>query len=120
MTLFLGIDLGASSVKACLLYADGKSVERRALVRARVQTHHFKASHHIKASHSEQDPADWRQAMARALAQLNETHASDMAKLQGISFSGGAHIGVLCDAKGQPLRRAIMWTTNALRPSRLS
>jgi xylulokinase len=109
MTLFLGIDLGASSVKACLLYADGKSVERRALVRARVQTHHFKASHHIKASHSEQDPADWRHAMARALAQLNETHASDMAKLQGISFSGGAHIGVLCDAKGQPLRRAIMW-----------
>jgi xylulokinase len=103
MTLFLGIDLGASSVKACLLYAAGETVERRALVRASIQTHH------PQTGHSEQDPADWRQAMAEALAQLTKSHASDMAKLEAISFSGGAHIGVLCDAKAQPLRRAILW-----------
>ncbi len=103
MTVFLGIDLGASSVKACLLYADGRSLERRDLVRANVKTYP------LEAGHSEQDPAIWRQAMAEALAQLNEAHGDDMAKLQGISFSGGAHIGVLCDAKAQPLRNAIMW-----------
>ncbi|MBT5157235.1 MAG: hypothetical protein HOK33_01330 [Rhodobiaceae bacterium] len=103
MTVFLGIDLGASSLKACLLRVTKGAVERTALVRASIKTHH------LDTGHSEQEPADWRQAMAEALAQLNETHSAEMAQLQGIGFSGGAHIGVLCDAQAKPLRRAIMW-----------
>ena len=101
MTRFLGIDLGASSLKACLVDATGT---RLAMARADILTR-YPAS-----GHAEQDPADWRDALHRAVAALNRSHAADMGALHGIAFSGGAHIGVLADADGLPLRPAIMWS----------
>ena len=101
MTRFLGIDLGASSLKACLVDTTGT---RLALARADIPTR-YPAS-----DHAEQDPADWRAALHRAIAALNRSHAADMAALHGIAFSGGAHIGVLADADGQPVRPAILWS----------
>ncbi len=100
MTFFLGIDLGASSLKACLINAQG---ERLALVRAALETHR------PATGWSEQNPEAWRAGVSDALQQLHETHAAEMAQLSGISFSGGAHIGVLCDEDARPLRPAIMW-----------
>ena len=101
MTRFLGIDLGASSLKACLVDAGGT---RLALVRAALTTRH------PAPGQTEQDPAAWRTALNQAIADLRQSHAADMAALDGIAFSGGAHIGVLTDADGTPLRPAIMWS----------
>lgn len=101
MTRFLGIDLGASSLKACLIDATGR---RLALARADI------ATHHPAPGQAEQDPADWPAAMHQAVTELGQSHAADMAALQGIAVSGGAHIGVLANAEGTPLRPAIMWS----------
>jgi xylulokinase len=101
MAFFLGIDLGASSIKACLVDDTGQRV---AMARAEIPTTH------PAPFHAEQDPADWRAALLEALATLSRSHAADMAKLAGMAFSGGAHIGVLTDADGAPLRPAIMWS----------
>ena len=101
MTRFLGIDLGASSLKACLVDATGA---RLALVRADIPTRH------PAPGQAEQNPADWRTAMQTALAELQATHQDAVADISGIAFSGGAHIGVLTDADAVPLRPAIMWS----------
>ena len=100
MDMFLGIDLGASSLKACLIAADGTV---RALVRMPVDTHR------PAPGLSEQRPQDWREALHGAMAALNARHGGDMAALQGACVSGGAHIAVLCDAEDTPLAPAIMW-----------
>lgn len=97
MRLFLGIDLGASSLKACVIDDSGK---RRAMTRAAVKTL-LPAPGHV-----EQDPHDWRMALDAALQALS---SADRAQIAGICFSGGAHIGALCDAQARPLQNAIMW-----------
>ncbi|MBL6761456.1 MAG: hypothetical protein ISQ19_02035 [PS1 clade bacterium] len=99
MEVFLGIDLGASALKACLIGGDGKTVAR-----ARADY----ATAHPQPGMSEQNPADWRAALLAALGQLAKT--TDLEGVQAISFSGGAHIGVLCDGDGAPLHPAIMWS----------
>lgn len=101
MEFFLGIDLGASALKACLIDEAGQSL---GIARAPYPTHS------PEIGHSEQDPQDWRKAMQKALAELRQTHADAFAGIKAVSFSGGAHIGVLCDAANMPLRPAIMWS----------
>lgn len=101
MTYFLGIDLGASSLKACLIDAAGAQL---AMARAPLMTHH------PKPGHAEQKPAEWRAAMQNAVADLVNDHGEAMADLRAIAFSGGAHIGVLCDGAARPLADAIMWS----------
>lgn len=101
MAYFLGIDLGASSLKACLIDAAGKAV---GMARAAI------ATHYPARGQAEQNPADWHAAMQAALAELRAGHQDAFAAIGGIAFSGGAHIGVLTAADGAPLRNAIMWS----------
>ena len=107
MAYFLGIDLGASSLKACLVDDTGR---RTGMSRAAITTRH------PAAGHAEQAPQDWRTALKTALAELRTTHASAMTAIGGMAFSGGAHIGVLCDGAGAPLRDAIMWSDQRAAP----
>jgi xylulokinase len=100
MDNFLGIDLGASALKACLIDAEGGM-----LLSARAPYD----THQPKPGHSEQNPADWRAAMQSALADLRTQNGDALDNIAGISFSGGAHIAVLCDGAGAVLRPAIMW-----------
>ncbi|MGB0343654.1 MAG: xylulokinase [Parvibaculales bacterium] len=107
MDIFLGIDLGAGSLKATLIAGDRLSDGQNALLAsasAPVETYQ------PAPGHIEQNPQDWRRAMQQALAELTASHAEAMRGLTGIAFSGGAHIGVLCDGAGAPLRPAIMWS----------
>ena len=101
MGFFLGIDLGASALKACLMDATG-----RPLLTARASYD----THHPQPGHSEQNPADWLAAMHSALAALRHEQAEAYEAIDAIGFSGGAHIGVLCDGAAKPLRPAIMWS----------
>lgn len=103
MTHFLGIDLGASSLKLSLIDGDARLV---AMARAPLVTA-FPA-----AGQAEQNPADWCAALKSALTDLSSdlSAADKLPQLAAICLSGGAHIGVLCDAHAVPLRPAIMWS----------
>ena len=106
MDLFLGIDLGASSLKACLVDGQGRQVKD-----ARVEI----ATAHPANGFSEQDPADWRLAMARACMALAGGQ-NGLVDVKAVSFSGGAHIAVLCDGEARPLRPAILWSDQRAAP----
>ena len=101
MSNFLGIDLGASALKACLIDGAG-----RTLLTARAPYD----THHPQPGHSEQMPADWRAALQSALAELRMQNGNALDQIAALSFSGGAHIAVLCNGTGTPLRPAIMWS----------
>src|SRR3989442_7210950 len=95
--MFLGIDLGTSSLKALVLDVDGAIVGRAA------------ASYSMSAPQpgwSESDPQDWWQAAATATKQATGDHAAEIA---AIGLSGQMHGVVLSDDMGQPLRPAILW-----------
>src|SRR2546421_4716546 len=95
--MFLGIDLGTSSLKALVLDGDGAIVGRAA------------ASYSMSAPQpgwSESDPQDWWQAAGIAARQAAGDHAAEIA---AIGLSGQMHGVVLSDDMGQPLRPAILW-----------
>src|SRR2546422_9621104 len=95
--MFLGIDLGTSSLKALVLDVDGAIVGRAA------------ASYSMSAPQpgwSESDPQDWWQAAGIAARQAAGDHAAEIA---AIGLSGQIHGVVLSDDMGQPLRPAILW-----------
>lgn len=101
MSYFLGIDLGASSLKASLV--DGQA---RQLASASAPI----ASVHPQAGQVEQNPADWLSALCHVLASLQHTQENSFSQIEAICFSGGAHIAVLQGADGAVLRPAIMWS----------
>lgn len=96
--MFLGVDLGTSSVK--LLLADGKG--------------HIlgqqSAEYPISYPHehwSEQNPEDWWDGFCRALAALGIGHKLE--RITHMSFSGQMHGLVLLDEKDKIIRPALLW-----------
>jgi xylulokinase len=100
MTLLLGIDQGAGSVKATVVdAASGSTVSEGSA---------SLVTHTPQSGWAEQDPSDWRTAAIAAVRA--SLRGVDAAQIAAVSFSAGAHIGVLTDAVGQPLRRALLWS----------
>ncbi|WP_434362646.1 xylulokinase [Parasalinivibrio latis] len=100
MAHFLGIDIGTSSVKAILMDESGSVVGS--------------ASRSYPASQpqplwSEQDPDTWWHGTITALSELQQTHPDAYQDTVGIGLSGQMHGAVVLDAKGKPLRPAILW-----------
>ena len=98
--MFVGIDLGTSSVKALLV--DG---EQRVLASAAVPLTVSRPA----PGHSEQNPEDWWQAMLTALDALRAGHSAELAAVRAIGLSGQMHGAVLLDAAGAVLRPCILW-----------
>ena len=98
--MFLGLDFGTSAVKALLV--DG---EQHVIGSASVALQVSRPA----PGWSEQDPADWFQAMLDAVDGLCRDHPAAMAAVQGIGLSGQMHGAVLLDAMGAVLRPAILW-----------
>lgn len=92
----LGIDLGASSLKATLLNPDKGTV--LATSSQPISTHY------PYPNWSEQDPQHWYRALCDAVLPLAAKH-----NIIALSISAGAHIPVLLDHHNQPVRPAIMW-----------
>ncbi|BAU42090.1 xylulokinase [Leptolyngbya sp. O-77] len=95
--MFLGIDLGTSSLKVLLMSADGTVIAE--------------ASHPypVNAPYpgwAESDPQDWWNAGAIAVRKAVQSYA---AQVQAIGLSGQMHGVVVCDGVGNPLRPAILW-----------
>ena len=98
--MFIGIDLGTSSVKALLV--DG---EQRVLATG----HAALAVSRPAPGHSEQDPADWWEAVLAAVDALAAERPKEIAATEGIGLSGQMHGAVLLDGAHRVLRPAILW-----------
>lgn len=100
-TCLLGIDLGASSLKATLIAPDG-TVKASASAPVSTQVRHF--------GWAEQDPAAWFAALCAAVPEVLAKAGVSPSRIAGIGISAGAHIPVLTDADNAVLRPAIMWS----------
>jgi xylulokinase len=98
--MYLGLDVGTSSVKAVLIDGDQGIVA--------TQTASLDVSR-PQPGWSEQDPADWWRATIAALDGLAVVAPERLAATRGIGLSGQMHGATLLDAADQPLRRCILW-----------
>src|SRR5262245_27674378 len=98
--MFIGIDLGTSSIKSILIDGDGRLIAT--------------ASEALQVSrpapgHSEQDPESWYQATLAALDNLAQQAPREMAAVRGIGLSGQMHGATLLGNTGGVLRPCILW-----------
>ena len=101
--MFLGIDLGTSSLKALVLDVDGSIVGTGS------------ASYSLTTPQpgwAESDPEAWWQAAATAVHEAAGEHASEVA---AVGLCGQMHGVVLSDDAGGPLRPAILWADGRSR-----
>ena len=96
--LYIGIDLGTSSVKLLLMDENG-TVEN---IVSREYPLYFP-----HPGWSEQEPADWYRETVQGLKELLE--GFDKSRVNGISFGGQMHGLVILDEKDEVIRPAILW-----------
>jgi xylulokinase len=99
-SMFLGIDLGTSEIKALLMDEAGHAVG---------VSHHALTVSRPQPRWSEQSPEEWWQGTLRAVDQLRERHPGELAAVRGIGLSGQMHGATLLDRADRPLRAAILW-----------
>jgi xylulokinase len=95
--MFVGIDLGTSSVKAVLTDDAGELVAESAAPLTVSRPHPL---------WSEQDPQAWWQATVAAVAGLG---APSLRQVRAVGLSGQMHGAVLLDAAHRTIRPAILW-----------
>ena len=99
--LLMGVDLGAGGVKVSIITADGATAgDGSAAI----------VTHAPQFGWAEQDPGDWWAASCAAIRKALSAAGARPDEIAAVGVSGGAHIGVLTDAVGTPLRRAILWS----------
>ena len=101
MKLLLGIDFGTGGCKVTAISAENGALAGEASVEYR--------THHEHPGWSEQDPADWWEALRAALAKL-AGKGVDLSRVAALSLDGSTHNAVLLDRSFRPVRRTIMWT----------
>lgn len=98
--MYLGLDIGTSSVKGVLINADQKIL----LTEAAPLTVSRPAP-----GWSEQAPEHWWRAANRVVREMARKRPKAVAAVQGIGLSGQQHGATLLDRSGQVLRPAILW-----------
>ena len=98
--MFLGIDLGTSSIKVVLLDNEEKLIDS-ASVPLTIQ--------HPQPGFSEQNPQEWWQALQHAMQQLKQRQSILLQQVKAIGFSGQMHGATLLDEHGDILRPCILW-----------
>lgn len=96
--LYLGVDLGTSSMKVLLVDGAGK------VLRSTSQSYPLMMP---QPGWSEQDPAEWWSALCVCVPKLLE--GIDGAQVAGLSVGGQMHGLVALDENDQVLRPAILW-----------
>lgn len=98
--MFLGIDLGTSSLKVVLLDNNEKLIDSVSMPLS---------LQHPQPGFSEQNPEEWWQALQQAMSQLKSRQAPALLQLRAIGFSGQMHGATLLDEQGRALRPCILW-----------
>ncbi|MBX2840072.1 MAG: xylulokinase [Gammaproteobacteria bacterium] len=98
--MYLGIDLGTSSVKTVLMD------ENQTVVAS--STADMEVSR-PDTGWSEQDPAAWIRGIESTLDELKSNHAKSMNGVRGIGLSGHMHGATLLDKHDEVLRPCILW-----------
>ena len=96
--LYIGIDLGTSSVKLLLMDSSGKIVN--------IVTEEYPVSY-PHPGWSEQRPEDWYEKTVAGVRKL--IREADREQIAGISFGGQMHGLVILDGDDQVIRPAILW-----------
>ena len=98
--MYLGIDIGTSSVKAVLLESSGGVLGEAAAPLELA---------HPQPLWSEQNPQDWMVAVYEVCAALRGSHAQAWQRIRAVGLSGQMHGAVCLGADDAPLRAAILW-----------
>ena len=98
--MFIGLDIGTSSVKAILLGED-QSLIASATADLTVERPH--------PGWSEQDPVSWWTACEGVLDDLKARVPAELTAVKGIGLSGHMHGATLLDDTGKPVRPCILW-----------
>lgn len=98
--MYLGIDLGTSSVKTVLM-DENQNVLASSTANMDVTR--------PETGWSEQDPASWVAGMESTLGELHANHPKHMQAVRGIGLSGHMHGATLLDASDEVLRPCILW-----------
>lgn len=96
--LYIGVDLGTSSVKMLLMDEKGNIKN--------IVTKEYPL-YFPKTGWAEQNPTDWYHALVEGIKEL--TKDADVNEVDGISFSGQMHGMVILDDMDQVIRPAILW-----------
>lgn len=98
--MYLGIDLGTSSVKV-LLVDEMQNIIGSASQEIAVDRPH--------RGWSEQSPAEWVASTNRAVLDLKREYGSLFSAIRGIGLSGQMHGATILDKAGKVLRPCILW-----------
>ena len=98
--MYLGLDIGTSSVKGLLLDSDMGFVASASSPLAVMRPHE---------GWSEQAPQDWCDAIEDVMAELSARAGDALRDVLSIGLSGHMHGMVALDAAGDVLRPAILW-----------
>ncbi|KGR89411.1 xylulose kinase [Ureibacillus massiliensis 4400831 = CIP 108448 = CCUG 49529] len=100
MKYVIGIDLGTSAVKTCLMNEQGQIIDEASCAYKLYQE---------KPGFSEQKPQDWIDGVMSTIQEIVGRYTGEVADIIGISYSGQMHGLVLLDEAGEVLRPAILW-----------
>ncbi len=98
--MYLGIDLGTSSVKTLLIDENQRVVGSTSSALDVARPH---------PGWSEQNAADWITATEAAIDALRQNFAAQVAAVKGIGLSGHMHGATLTDAHDKAIRPCILW-----------
>ncbi len=96
--MYIGIDLGTSSVKLLLVTADGK------IINSVTQTYKV---HYPRDGWSEQNPEDWYSGVIGGIMRLLVGH--DKSAVKGVGVGGQMHGLVVLDKNDTVIRPCILW-----------
>ena len=97
MNLYIGIDLGTSSLKGLLVTKEGSILQTASFDYDVI---------YPRSGWSEQDPARWLEALEYVLHELSEGHEED---IKGLSVAGQMHGLVVLDENNEVIRPCILW-----------
>ncbi|UJH68513.1 xylulokinase [Allomuricauda sp. SCSIO 65647] len=101
---FIGLDIGSSSVKVALVEQDtGKSVG------VVLEPKEEMSMYAPEKGWAEQKPKDWWDCVCQGIKKIKKDHNVSKNEIVGIGISYQMHGLVIVDAKGEPLRKSIIW-----------
>ena len=100
MQYLIGIDIGTSGTKTVLFTQQGKPVTSHSAEYPLYQPQN---------GYAEQEPLDWWNAVVETLKAVMAKSGVKKQNIAGIGLSGQMHGLVMLDAKGDVLRRSIIW-----------